>query len=132
MVGGGSGSGRPSRRAATIQPSADLGLQRLLPTQVVNNAIDLVGDLTANGNGSNDLILSGNITLASGQSGVNRVFNVTNTTSRTYLTGIISDRYSFAPVLLVASAVPLVATAFLLTLIRSAPNSRPSPAHQKD
>ena len=52
--------------------------------------------------------------------------------SMVLLTGIISDRYSFAPVLLVASAVPLIATAFLLTLIRSAPNSLPSPARQTD
>ena len=54
------------------------------------------------------------------------------TIAATLLTGIISDRYSFAPVLLVASVVPLLATAFLLTLIRSAPNSLPSPARQTD
>ena len=55
------------------------------------------------------------------------------TIAATLLTGIVSDRYSFAPVLLVASAVPLLATAFLLILIRSAPNSPTSPvrtAHQ--
>jgi ACS family hexuronate transporter-like MFS transporter len=36
----------------------------------------------------------------------------------TYLTGQIADRYSFEPVLLTASVIPLIATAALLLLVR--------------
>lgn len=36
----------------------------------------------------------------------------------TYLIGIVSDRYSFAPILIVASLVPLVATVLVVTLVR--------------
>ncbi|HUQ94940.1 MAG TPA: MFS transporter [Bryobacteraceae bacterium] len=37
----------------------------------------------------------------------------------TYLTGIISDRYSFQPVLIAASLIPLVATAAVFLLVRN-------------
>ena len=77
--------------SATIQPGPALGLASLLPVQVVNNSINLIGDMTANGNGANDLILSGNITLANNQTGVNRFINVTAGSARTYLTGNITD-----------------------------------------
>jgi ACS family hexuronate transporter-like MFS transporter len=37
----------------------------------------------------------------------------------TYLTGIVADRYSFRPVLIVASVVPIVAAAAILILVRN-------------
>jgi ACS family hexuronate transporter-like MFS transporter len=37
----------------------------------------------------------------------------------TYLTGVVADRYSFRPVLIVASAVPIVAAAAILILVRN-------------
>ena len=37
----------------------------------------------------------------------------------TYLTGVVADRYSFRPVLIVASAIPLVAAAAVLILVRN-------------
>jgi MFS transporter, ACS family, hexuronate transporter len=37
----------------------------------------------------------------------------------TYLTGVVADRYSFEPILVVASLVPLVAAAAVLVLIRN-------------
>ena len=37
----------------------------------------------------------------------------------TYLTGIIADKYSFEPILITASLVPLLATVALVTLIRA-------------
>jgi MFS transporter, ACS family, hexuronate transporter len=37
----------------------------------------------------------------------------------TYLTGIAADRYSFRPVLIVASAIPIVAAAAILILVRN-------------
>jgi ACS family hexuronate transporter-like MFS transporter len=40
----------------------------------------------------------------------------------TYLTGIVADRYSFRPVLVVASLIPLVAAAAVLTLVRNSRN----------
>lgn len=36
----------------------------------------------------------------------------------TYLIGIVSDRYSFAPILIVASLIPMVATVLVVTLVR--------------
>src|SRR5262249_47233317 len=36
----------------------------------------------------------------------------------TYLTGIVADRYSFRPVLIVASLIPLVAAAAILILVK--------------
>jgi ACS family hexuronate transporter-like MFS transporter len=37
----------------------------------------------------------------------------------TYLTGIVADRYSFRPVLIVASAIPIAAAAAILILVRN-------------
>ena len=37
----------------------------------------------------------------------------------TYLTGMVADRYSFRPVLIVASAIPIVAAAAILILVRN-------------
>jgi ACS family hexuronate transporter-like MFS transporter len=41
------------------------------------------------------------------------------TIAATLLTGVIADRYSFEPVFLIASAVPLLAVAAVLTLVRN-------------
>jgi ACS family hexuronate transporter-like MFS transporter len=37
----------------------------------------------------------------------------------TYATGVVSDRYSFAPIMVVASMVPLLAVVAVLTLVRN-------------
>jgi MFS transporter, ACS family, hexuronate transporter len=37
----------------------------------------------------------------------------------TYLTGMVADRYSFGPILVAASMVPLVAAAAVLLLVRN-------------
>jgi ACS family hexuronate transporter-like MFS transporter len=37
----------------------------------------------------------------------------------TYLTGVVADRYSFAPIMVVASLVPLAAAAAVLVLVRN-------------
>jgi ACS family hexuronate transporter-like MFS transporter len=37
----------------------------------------------------------------------------------TFLTGVIADRYSFEPVFLIASIVPLLAVVAVLTLVRN-------------
>jgi len=42
----------------------------------------------------------------------------------TYLTGVVADRYSFRPVLIVASVVPLVAAAAILALVRNSSATR--------
>ena len=42
----------------------------------------------------------------------------------TYLTGVVADRYSFRPVLIVASVVPLVAAAAIFALVRNSSATR--------
>lgn len=44
----------------------------------------------------------------------------------TYLIGVVTDRFSFAPVILVASVMPCVATAILVRMVRS--DRKPDPA----
>jgi len=46
------------------------------------------------------------------------------TIAATYLTGAIADRYSFAPILVGASLIPLLAVVVLLTLVRNTGSSR--------
>jgi ACS family hexuronate transporter-like MFS transporter len=41
------------------------------------------------------------------------------TVMATYLTGVVADRYSFAPILIVASLVPLLAAVAVLVLVRN-------------
>jgi ACS family hexuronate transporter-like MFS transporter len=41
------------------------------------------------------------------------------TIAATYLTGVISDRYSFEPILIAASIVPLFAVAAVLALVKN-------------
>ena len=42
----------------------------------------------------------------------------------TYVIGIVADRYSFRPVLLVASVIPLAGAAAILTLVRNTSATR--------
>jgi ACS family hexuronate transporter-like MFS transporter len=62
-----------------------------------------------------DLYPSGSVASVSGLSGTGAGVG---TIISTFLIGRISDRYSFGPILLVASAVPLAATALVLALVR--------------
>ena len=47
-----------------------------------------------------------------------------------YLTGWVADRYSFAPILLGASLVPLVALAAVLLLVRNTEATRAGVVHE--
>ncbi|MFN0106601.1 MAG: MFS transporter [Bryobacteraceae bacterium] len=62
-----------------------------------------------------DLYPTGSVASVSGLSGTGAGIG---TILATYLTGIVSDRYSFEPVLIAASLVPLLATLALVTLVR--------------
>jgi ACS family hexuronate transporter-like MFS transporter len=46
------------------------------------------------------------------------------TIAATYLTGVVADRYSFAPILVAASLVPLAAAAAVLALVRNTDAAR--------
>jgi MFS transporter, ACS family, hexuronate transporter len=46
------------------------------------------------------------------------------TIAATFATGVVADRYSFAPILVAASLIPLVASAVLFVLIRNGPEAR--------
>ena len=63
-----------------------------------------------------DLYPSGSVATVSGMSGTGAGIG---TILSTFLIGQISDKYSFAPILVGASLVPLVATALVFLLIRS-------------
>lgn len=63
-----------------------------------------------------DLYPSGTVATVSGMSGTGAGFG---TILSTYLIGKISDRYSFEPILIAASLIPLVATAAVLLLVRN-------------
>jgi ACS family hexuronate transporter-like MFS transporter len=63
-----------------------------------------------------DLYPSGSVASVSGMSGTGAGIG---TILSTFLIGQISDKYSFAPILVGASLVPLVATALVFLLIRS-------------
>ncbi|MBL8235180.1 MAG: hypothetical protein JNL98_42150, partial [Bryobacterales bacterium] len=62
-----------------------------------------------------DLYPTGSVASVSGLSGTGAGVG---TILATYLTGVVSDRYSFEPVLITASLVPLLATLALVTLVR--------------
>lgn len=62
-----------------------------------------------------DLYPTGSVASVSGLSGTGAGIG---TILATFLTGMVSDRYSFEPVLIAASLVPLLATIALVTLIR--------------
>lgn len=63
-----------------------------------------------------DLYRTGNVATVSGMSGTGAGIG---TIAATYLTGRVADRYSFEPVLLAASLIPLIATAAVVLLIRN-------------
>ncbi|MDQ6699477.1 MAG: MFS transporter [Acidobacteriota bacterium] len=63
-----------------------------------------------------DLYRTDSVASVSGMSGTGAGIG---TILATYLTGVIADRYSFEPILIAASLVPLVATAAVLLLIRN-------------
>jgi ACS family hexuronate transporter-like MFS transporter len=63
-----------------------------------------------------DLYPTGSVATVSGMSGTGAGIG---TILATYLTGIVADRWSFEPVLIVASLVPLVAMAAILALVRN-------------
>ena len=62
-----------------------------------------------------DLYPTGSVASVSGMSGTGAGIG---TILSTFLIGAISDRYSFAPILVGASLVPLVATALVFLLVR--------------
>ena len=62
-----------------------------------------------------DLYPTGSVASVSGLSGTGAGLG---TILATYLTGVVSDRYSFEPILITASLVPLLATVALVALIR--------------
>lgn len=62
-----------------------------------------------------DVYPSGSVATVSGLSGTGAGIG---TIGATYLTGLVADRYSFTPVLIVASLVPLVATLAVVLLVR--------------
>jgi ACS family hexuronate transporter-like MFS transporter len=68
-----------------------------------------------------DIYRSESVATVSGLSGAGAGIG---TIAATYLTGAVSDRYSFAPILIGASLVPLLAVVAILTLVR---NTRTSP-----
>jgi ACS family hexuronate transporter-like MFS transporter len=49
----------------------------------------------------------------------------------TYLTGVVADRYSFEPVIIVASVVPCIATLVLVTMVRASRKEDPHGLLQK-
>jgi ACS family hexuronate transporter-like MFS transporter len=63
-----------------------------------------------------DLYRSDSVASVSGMSGTGAGIG---TIISTLLIGYVSDRYSFEPILVVASLVPLVATALVLLLVRN-------------
>jgi ACS family hexuronate transporter-like MFS transporter len=63
-----------------------------------------------------DIYWSGSVATVSGMSGAGAGVG---TICATYLTGLIADKYSFEPILVVASLIPLLAVVAVLTLVRN-------------
>jgi MFS transporter, ACS family, hexuronate transporter len=63
-----------------------------------------------------DLYKTGSVASVSGLSGTGAGIG---TIAATYLTGVVSDKYSFEPILIAASLVPLLATAVVVLMIRN-------------
>jgi ACS family hexuronate transporter-like MFS transporter len=63
-----------------------------------------------------DIYPTGSVASVSGLSGTGAG---AGTILATYLTGLVADRYSFRPVLIVASVIPLLAAAAVLLLVRN-------------
>ena len=67
-----------------------------------------------------DLFRSESVATVSGMSGTGAGIG---TIVSTYLIGYISDRYSFAPILIAASLIPLVGMVLVLVLVGNRPSS---------
>ena len=63
-----------------------------------------------------DIYWTGSVATVSGISGAGAGLG---TIAATYLTGLVADRYSFEPILIVASLVPLAAAAAVLLGVRN-------------
>jgi MFS transporter, ACS family, hexuronate transporter len=63
-----------------------------------------------------DIYRPGSVATVSGMSGAGAGIG---TIAATYLTGAVADRYSFEPILIAASLVPLIAVVVLLMLVRN-------------
>ncbi len=63
-----------------------------------------------------DLYPTGSVASVSGMSGTGAGIG---TITATYLTGVVADRYSFEPILIAASLVPLLAVVAAVTLVRN-------------
>jgi MFS transporter, ACS family, aldohexuronate transporter len=63
-----------------------------------------------------DIYPTGSVASVSGMSGTGAGIG---TIAATYLTGLVADRYSFEPILIAASLVPLLAMLAVLTLVRN-------------
>jgi ACS family hexuronate transporter-like MFS transporter len=74
-----------------------------------------------------DLYRSESVATVSGMSGTGAGIG---TIVSTYLIGYISDRYSFGPILIAASLIPLVGMVLVLVLVRNRPSSGQTLARQ--
>jgi MFS transporter, ACS family, hexuronate transporter len=63
-----------------------------------------------------DIYPTGSVASVSGMSGTGAGIG---TIAATYLTGLVADRYSFEPILIAASLIPLLAMVAVLTLVRN-------------
>jgi ACS family hexuronate transporter-like MFS transporter len=63
-----------------------------------------------------DIYPTNSVASVSGMSGTGAGIG---TIAATYLTGLVADRYSFEPILIAASLVPLLATLAVVTLVRN-------------
>jgi len=68
-----------------------------------------------------DIYRHGSVATVSGMSGAAAGIG---TIGATYLTGAVADRYSFEPILIGASLVPLLAVVVLVLLVRNAGSGR--------
>lgn len=69
-----------------------------------------------------DLFPTGSVASVSGLSGTGAGLG---TIAATYLTGIVSDAYSFEPILITAACIPLIATLAVVTLLPRKPQTTP-------
>ncbi len=74
-----------------------------------------------------DLYRSESVATVSGMSGTGAGIG---TIVSTYLIGYISDRYSFGPILIAASLIPLVGMVLVLVLVSNRPSSSQSLVRQ--
>jgi ACS family hexuronate transporter-like MFS transporter len=70
-----------------------------------------------------DVYPTGSVATVSGMSGTGAGIG---TIAATYMTGVIADRYSFGPILVIASIVPIFAAIAILSLVRVRDESKRS------